>query len=55
MNLINNDAVLTKDNSVKLLTDGIEKFNSLLKDIVGAKEHIHLQYYIFKKTISAKK
>ncbi|MEH7383379.1 cardiolipin synthase [Bacillus sp. JJ1533] len=49
MNLINNDAVLTEDNSVKLLTDGIGKFNSLLKDIEGAKDHIHLQYYIFKK------
>jgi cardiolipin synthase A/B len=49
MNLMNNDAVLTEDNSVKLLTDGIEKFNSLLKDIEGAKDHIHLQYYIIKK------
>jgi cardiolipin synthase A/B len=55
MNLINNDAVLTEDNSVKLLTDGIEKFNSLLKDIEGAKDHIHLQYYIIKKDQLSKK
>lgn len=55
MNLINNDAVLTEDNSVKLLTDGVEKFNSLLKDIEGAKDHIHLQYYIIKKDQLSKK
>nr|WP_263328618.1 cardiolipin synthase [Neobacillus sp. Marseille-Q6967] len=55
MNLINNDAVLTEDNSVDLLTDGIEKFNTLLKDIEGAKDHIHIQYYIIKKDQLSKK
>ncbi|WP_075982676.1 cardiolipin synthase [Bacillus massilinigeriensis] len=48
MLLMNNDAVLTQDNRVKIFTDGQEKFTSLLKDIKSAKNHIHLQYYIFK-------
>ncbi|MFC5713175.1 cardiolipin synthase [Thalassorhabdus alkalitolerans] len=48
MHLINNDAVLTEGNSVDIFLDGEEKFASLLKDIEQAKDHIHLQYYIFR-------
>ncbi|MCE4051261.1 MULTISPECIES: cardiolipin synthase [Bacillaceae] len=48
MNLFNNDAVLTENNAVDIYTDGKEKFDQLLKDIMAAKKSIHLQYYIFK-------
>lgn len=48
MQLVNNDAVLTQDNDVNLFTDGKEKFDQLLEDINNAKDHIHLQYYIFR-------
>lgn len=33
-------------NDITLYTDGPEKFEALLKDIAGAREYIHLQYYI---------
>ncbi|MFB6467579.1 cardiolipin synthase [Cytobacillus sp. Hz8] len=55
MLLMNNDAVLTEDNRVKIFTDGKEKFTALLKDINQAKNHIHLQYYIFKNDQIGKK
>ncbi|WP_373370344.1 cardiolipin synthase [Alkalicoccobacillus plakortidis] len=48
MMLINNDAVLTKENKIDLYTDGKEKFDQLLKDIKQAKTFIHMQYYIFR-------
>ncbi|MEK4762882.1 cardiolipin synthase [Viridibacillus sp. FSL E2-0187] len=48
MHLSSNHAVLTQDNSVKIYSDGAEKFKALLKDIEAAKDHIHIQYYIFK-------
>lgn len=49
MLLINQPAFLTTDNKVDILTDGRKKFDSLLKDIMNAEDHIHLQYYIFKR------
>ena len=49
MLLDNNDAVLTTNNSIKIFTDGKEKFRSLFDDIQNAKDTIHLQYYIFKR------
>lgn len=55
MNLIHNDSVLTQDNDVEIFTDGKDKFNALLKDMEQAKDHIHLQYYIFKKDNIGKK
>ncbi|RBW68490.1 cardiolipin synthase [Bacillus taeanensis] len=55
MHLMNNAAVLTEDNSVELFVDGQKKFNALFKDIEGAKDHIHLQYYIIKKDELGKK
>jgi len=39
---------LTKNNKVKLLINGENKFPEVLKAIEEAKEHIHLEYYIFK-------
>lgn len=48
MNLKTNNSVLTQDNQVKVFSDGTEKFESLIEDILSAKDHIHIQYYIFK-------
>lgn len=48
MNLKTNNAVLTQDNDVKIFVDGSDKFEALINDISHAKNHIHIQYYIFK-------
>ena len=40
---------LTKHNEVKLLVNGEEKFPELLKDLESAKDHIHIEYYIFEQ------
>lgn len=48
MELLSNHAVLTQDNHVQIFDDGQEKFDELLHDIHLAKNHIHIQYYIFK-------
>ncbi len=42
------DGIYTDKNQVQLFLDGKNKFESLLKDIRSAKDHIHLFYYIFK-------
>ncbi len=34
-------------NSVEVFTSGAEKFESLLKDLAGAREYINIEYYIF--------
>lgn len=48
MNLKTSNSVLTQDNHVQIFNDGTEKFESLIEDIMAAKDHIHIQYYIFK-------
>lgn len=48
-NLEVSDAVLTDNNSVKIISDGTEKFKYLISDIQEAKEYIHIQYYIIQK------
>lgn len=48
MNLKTNNSVLTQDNDIQIFTDGEDKFDSLIEDILSAKDHIHIQYYIFK-------
>ncbi|KIL52173.1 cardiolipin synthase [Jeotgalibacillus soli] len=49
MQLINNHAVLTQDNDVKIFIDGHKKFDALFKDIEEAKNHVHLQTYILRR------
>ncbi len=48
LHLRNNGAVLTQDNNMQIFNDGRVKFDSLLRDIESAKDHIHIQYYIFR-------
>ncbi len=38
---------LTANNSVKLLVNGENKFPEVLKALKEAKNHIHLEYYIY--------
>lgn len=48
MLLINDYGYITQDNSVKILIDGVEKFDNLIVDIQNAKKHVHMVYYIIK-------
>lgn len=48
MLLVNNDALITLNNRVRVFTDGKEKFSALLDDIRAATGFIHLEYYIWK-------
>jgi len=48
LHLRNNDAIFTQDNQVDLFTDGKKKFDSLIKDLQNATDHIHLLYYIIR-------
>lgn len=47
--LESNQAVLTKGNKVTLISDGEEKFDRLIEDILQAKHHVHVTYYIFRR------
>ena len=38
-----------KNNKIRIITDGKEKFKLLFEDIKNAKQYIHIQYYILKK------
>jgi cardiolipin synthase A/B len=48
MNLTDDYAFFTQDNEVEVVTDGQAKFSKLLERIEGARDHIHLMYYIFR-------
>ncbi|WP_053971794.1 cardiolipin synthase [Mangrovimonas sp. ST2L15] len=43
----NEHSPLTLENKVQLLINGEAKFESVLNDLNEAKDHIHLEYYIF--------
>jgi cardiolipin synthase len=46
--LTNNEkAVLTFDNDVEVLLNGEIKFRKLKEDLVNAKNHIHMEYFVF--------
>ena len=44
----NSNSVLTTDNDVRLLLSGKQKFASLKKDLLLAKNFIHLEYFIWR-------
>lgn len=46
MNLQSGMSLYTQENAVDIFTDGIEKFDSLFRDIRNARKHIHMMYYI---------
>ena len=47
-NLNTAEAVLTDNNDIRIFTDGREKFDALIEEMKGAKNYIHLQYYIIR-------
>ena len=47
-NLEAGEAVLTDNNDVRIYTDGVQKFQALIREIEQAERYIHLQYYIIK-------
>ncbi|OIN68528.1 cardiolipin synthase [Exiguobacterium sp. KRL4] len=49
MNLNSNDALLSFKNEVIILSDGEQKFNRMMTDILNAKYEINIQYYIIQK------
>jgi cardiolipin synthase len=44
----NSESPLFTDNTIKIFKDGIEKFRALKEELLKAKNHIHLEYYIVK-------
>lgn len=48
-NLETSSAIYSRNNSVKIFTDGNEKFNDLISEMKKAKKFIHIQYYIMSK------
>lgn len=55
MNLNTNYSMFTNENDIKIFTDGLDKFENLIKDIEAAKHHIHLEYYIFRNDNTGKR
>ena len=51
LHLRNNDAILTQENEVDIFNDGRAKFDQLIKDLAEAKDHIHIQYYIYRDDV----
>lgn len=47
-NIAAGGSLMTMKNSLKIFTDGNDKFAALIKDIRKAKKYIHFQYYIMK-------
>ncbi len=47
LQLNNSSSIIHKGNDLKLLVNGKNKFDELKKDLLNAKQFIHLQYYIF--------
>ncbi|GCF93421.1 cardiolipin synthase [Enterococcus florum] len=42
------NSLYTTNNEVQLFTDGRKKFDALIADIHAAKEHVHMEYYIYR-------
>ncbi|MGA9232260.1 MAG: cardiolipin synthase [Exiguobacterium oxidotolerans] len=49
MNLKSNGSLLSLKNEVTILSDGEQKFNRMMTDIMNAKHEINIQYYIIQK------
>jgi cardiolipin synthase len=46
--LRNNNSLITRNKTVKILTNGEETFPDLLSELKKAEKHIHLEFFIFK-------
>lgn len=47
MLLYNNESFITENNRIKTFTDMSDKFDTLIKDIEAAEDHINFQYFSF--------
>ncbi|MBI9032609.1 cardiolipin synthase [bacterium] len=43
----NSKAFLSENNDINIYPDGIKMFDAMFKDVKAAKEHIHLEYFVF--------
>lgn len=48
-NLETSGAIYSENNSVRVFTDGNDKFNALIEEIRNARKFIHIQYYIMSR------
>ena len=49
-----NGTSVTDNNSIEIITSGKRKFEALTQDILNAKHHIHVEYFLFKKDRGSK-
>lgn len=54
LHLLGHDSLFTKDNVVKIYTDGTEKFSDLFESLKAATSYIHMEYYIIRNDFLAK-
>lgn len=50
-----NGTTVTADNNLEIITSGQRKFEALLQDLENAKDHIHMEYFYFRKDNGSKK
>lgn len=55
LHLLGHDSLFTKDNVVKIYTDGTEKFADLFESLQTATSYIHMEYYIIRNDFLAQK
>lgn len=48
LHLKNSNSVFTQNNQIKILKNGQEKFDALIKALKSAHHHIHMEYYIIR-------
>lgn len=46
---------VSDDNEIEIITSGKRKFDALTEDIRNARDHIHMEYFYFKKDIGSRK
>ena len=46
---------VSDDNDIEIITSGKRKFDALTEDIRNAKDHIHMEYFYFKKDMGSRK
>ena len=46
---------VSDDNDIEIITSGRRKFDALTEDIRNAKDHIHMEYFYFKKDMGSRK
>jgi len=50
-----NKITVSDDNDIEIITSGRRKFDALTEDIRNARDHIHMEYFYFKKDMGSRK